>query len=99
SLATWELVRAGSVAVALLMVVVVASYRQTIQAYPGGGGAYVVARENLGTMSGLVAAASLLVDYVLTVAVSIAAGALAITSAATMLQPHLLLLSLGFLLS
>jgi amino acid transporter len=86
-----------SIAIALLLVVVVASYRQTIHAYPRGGGAYIVARENLGSLPGLVAAASLLIDYVLTVAVSIAAGSLAITSAAPALTPYLLPLSLGFL--
>ena len=97
SLASRGLVLPISAAVALLMVIVVASYRQTIHAYPSGGGAYVVARENLGTLPGLIAAASLLVDYVLTVAVSIAAGTLAITSAAPALRPYLLALSLAFL--
>src|SRR5579872_5549765 len=65
----------------LLLVIVVISYRQTVHAYPGGGGAYFVAKENLGTNFGLVAAAALLVDYVLTVTVSVAAGVDAITSA------------------
>src|SRR3989449_10697228 len=65
----------------LLLVIVVASYRQTVYAYPQGGGAYFVAKENLGTTFGLVAAAALLVDYTLTVAVSIAAGGDAVTSA------------------
>ena len=64
----------------VLLVIVASSYRQTIHAYPSGGGAYIVAKENLGTNAGLVAGASLLVDYVLTVAVSIAAGVAAITS-------------------
>src|SRR4051794_26727978 len=67
--------------IAGLLAVVAFSYRQTIKAYPSGGGAYIVARENLGEAPGLIAAASLAVDYVLTVAVSIAAGVLAITSA------------------
>jgi amino acid transporter len=67
--------------IAGLLGVVAFSYRQTIKAYPNGGGAYIVARENLGELAGLTAAASLAVDYVLTVAVSIAAGVLAITSA------------------
>ena len=67
--------------IACLLGVVAFSYRQTIKAYPNGGGAYIVARENLGEAAGLTAAASLAVDYVLTVAVSIAAGVLAITSA------------------
>jgi len=69
-----------SIGIGLLLVIVAASYRQTIHAYPSGGGAYIVAKENLGTNAGLVAGASLLVDYVLTVAVSIAAGVAAITS-------------------
>ncbi|CAN5512645.1 APC family permease [soil metagenome] len=71
-----------SLAIAALLVIVSISYRQTIHAYPNGGGAYIVAKENLGTVPGLVAGASLLVDYVLTVSVSIAAGVAAITSAA-----------------
>ncbi|MDQ1558043.1 MAG: hypothetical protein QOD32_1103 [Pyrinomonadaceae bacterium] len=69
-----------SVGIAVLLVIVAISYRQTIHAYPSGGGAYIVAKENLGTTPGLVAGAALLVDYVLTVSVSIAAGVAAITS-------------------
>src|SRR5215216_6078831 len=68
-------------AVVALLVVVVASYRQTCFAYPNGGGAYAVSRENLGKDASLVAASSLLIDYVLTVAVSVVAGVAAITSA------------------
>jgi amino acid transporter len=71
-----------SVGIAILLAIVTLSYRQTIHAYPTGGGAYIVAKENLGTTSGLIAAASLLIDYVLTVSVSVAAGVAAITSAA-----------------
>ncbi|HKX82955.1 MAG TPA: APC family permease, partial [Pyrinomonadaceae bacterium] len=71
-----------SIGIALLLAIVTISYRQTIHAYPTGGGAYIVAKENLGTMPGLTAAASLLIDYVLTVSVSVAAGVAAITSAA-----------------
>jgi len=70
-----------SVGIALLLAIVATSYRQTIHAYPSGGGAYIVAKENLGATPGLIAGASLLVDYVLTVSVSIAAGVAAITSA------------------
>lgn len=70
-----------TIGIAVLLVIVAISYRQTIHAYPSGGGAYIVAKENLGTMPGLIAGASLLVDYVLTVSVSIAAGVAAITSA------------------
>src|SRR3954469_11939403 len=69
-----------------LLVLVALSYRQTIFAYPGGGGSYTVAKDNLGTMPGLVAAAALLTDYILTVAVSISGGIAAITSA----YPHLI---------
>jgi amino acid transporter len=68
-------------AIAVLIAIVVSSYRQTILAYPKGGGAYVVSKDNLGTMAGLIAAAALLIDYVLTVAVSVAAGIAAVTSA------------------
>jgi amino acid transporter len=71
-----------SIGIGVLLVIVASSYRQTIHAYPSGGGAYIVSKENLGTNAGLVAGASLLVDYVLTVAVSIAAGVAAITSMA-----------------
>ncbi|HEY7190025.1 MAG TPA: APC family permease [Vicinamibacterales bacterium] len=67
--------------IATMLAIVVFSYRQTIHAYPNGGGAYIVAKENLGRMPSLIAAASLLIDYVLTVSVSIAAGVAAITSA------------------
>jgi amino acid transporter len=70
-----------SIGIAILLGIVATSYRQTIHAYPSGGGAYIVAKENLGTNPGLIAAAALLVDYVLTVSVSIAAGVAAITSA------------------
>jgi amino acid transporter len=70
-----------AIVIATILAIVVFSYRQTIRAYPSGGGAYIVARENLGEMPALIAAASLLIDYVLTVAVSIAAGVAAITSA------------------
>src|SRR5437763_2715501 len=70
-----------SIAICVLLVIVTISYRQTIHAYPSGGGAFIVAKDNLGTIPGLVAGASLLVDYILTVSVSVAAGVEAITSA------------------
>ncbi len=70
-----------SLAIVALLLIVTMSYRQTIRAYPSGGGAYTVAKENLGTLMGLVAGSALLIDYVLTVAVSVAAGIAAITSA------------------
>jgi len=83
-----------SLAIATLLALVVLSYRQTVLVYQTSGGAYVVAKENLGRMPSLVAAAALLTDYVLTVAVSVAAGVLALTSAFTRLQGHELGLSL-----
>jgi amino acid transporter len=83
-------------AVVLLLVVVVASYRQTCYAYPNGGGAYAVSRDNLGEDASLVAATSLLIDYVLTVAVSVVAGVAAITSAVPDLAAHAVALSIGF---
>ena len=76
-----------SVAVALLLALVVISYRQTVRAYPNGGGAYIVSRENLGDGAGLLAAAALLIDYVLTVSVSITAGTEAVLTAAPTLGP------------
>lgn len=86
-----------SFAIALLLLIVVVSYRQTVRAYPSGGGAYIVSKENLGETPGLVAAAALLVDYVLTVAVSIVAGVAAITSAAEGLADHKVVMSIGFI--
>ena len=70
-----------SVLIVAILGIIVISYRQTIRAYPTGGGSYIVAKENLGTVAGLVAAGALLVDYVLTVSVSVAAGVAALTSA------------------
>src|SRR4029450_10245504 len=89
-----------AVAVVLLLVIVVASSRQTCSAYPNGGGAYAVSRDNLGEDASLVAATSLLIDYVLTVAVavSVVAGVAAITSAIPALAPHAAGLRLGCLL-
>ena len=92
----WLVTPIGCV-IAGLMLVIAFSYRQTIHAYPGGGGAYFVARENIGTVAGLVAAAALLLDYVLTVAVSIAAGVAAITSAFPAWHVNTVELSLAFL--
>jgi amino acid transporter len=83
-----------SLAIAALLAIVVLSYRQTVQVYQSSGGAYVVAKENLGKLPSLVAAAALLTDYVLTVAVSVAAGVLALTSAVSSLRGHELELSL-----
>ena len=75
-----------AVAIILLLAIVVLSYRQTIRAYPQGGGSYIVARENLGVYPGLVAGGSLMIDYILTVTVSISAGTAALTSAIPELQ-------------
>jgi amino acid transporter len=86
-----------SVVIATLLAVVAFSYRQTIFAYPRGGGAYIVAKENIAQSAGLIAAASLLVDYTLTVAVSISAGVLAITSAFPALDVYRVELCLTFL--
>lgn len=86
-----------SLAVALLVATVAFSYRQTVYAYPNGGGSYVVSRENLGLVPGLVAASALLLDYVLTVSVSVAAGTAAITSAFQDLQPYTVPIALGFI--
>ena len=82
-------------AVVVLLVIVVASYRQTCFAYPNGGGAYTVSRDNLGEDPSLVAATSLLIDYVLTVAVSVVAGVAAVTSAVPSLADHAVALSIG----
>ena len=83
-----------SIAIATLLALVVLSYRQTVLIYESSGGAYIVAKENLGQAPSLVAAAALLTDYVLTVAVSVAAGVLALTSAVSSLRGHELALSL-----
>lgn len=83
--------------IVVLLLVVFVSYLQTIGAYPQGGGSYTVARRNLGPFFGLLAAASLLLDYVLVVAVGISAGVGALVSAAPSFQPHTLLLCLGIL--
>jgi amino acid transporter len=88
SASSGHLVLPVSIAIAAVLGIVVLSYTQTVQAYETSGGAYVVAKENLGTLPSLVAAAALLVDYVLTVAVSVAAGVLAITSTAPSLADH-----------
>jgi len=85
------------VAIVVLIAVVVSSYRQTILAYPQGGGAYIVTKDNLGTLPGLVAAGALLIDYVLTVAVSVAAGVAALTSAFPALYDHRMVLGVLFI--
>ena len=84
------------VVIAAILALVVFSYRQTIHAYPSGGGAYIVARENLGEIPSLIAAGALLIDYVLTVSVSIAAGVAALTSAMPQWHVNRVELALGF---
>jgi amino acid transporter len=86
-----------ALAITILLVIVAISYYQTIEGYPSGGGSYVVARENLGDMAGQVAAAALLIDYLLTAAVSLTAGVEAIASAFPSLWPHRVALSLAIL--
>src|SRR5947209_5539957 len=86
-----------SLAIIGLLIIVFFSYRQTIEAYPGGGGSYTVARENLGAFPGLLAGAALMIDYILNVAVGISAGVGALVSAAPSLQPHILALCLAVL--
>jgi len=85
-----------AVLVAVLLAIVVLSYRQTCYAYPSGGGAYAVSRDNFGENAALTAASALLVDYVMTVAVSVVSGVVAITSAAPSLHKHAVELSVGF---
>jgi len=84
-------------AILVLLTIVYFSYRQTIEAYPSGGGSYTVATENLGEKSGLLAAAALMIDYILTAAVGISAGVTALTSAVPSLQRHTLLICLAIL--
>ncbi|MGI2902932.1 APC family permease [Tolypothrix sp. VBCCA 56010] len=86
-----------AVAIIALLAIVILSYRQTIRAYPKGGGSYVVAKENLGLYPGLVAGGSLMIDYILTVTVSISAGTAALTSAVPALQPYTVSLCLIFI--
>jgi amino acid transporter len=86
-----------SFSIIVLLTIVYFSYRQTIAAYPGGGGSYTVASQNLGTYPGLLAAAALMIDYVLTAAVGISAGVGALVSAVPELQPHTLAICLGIL--
>src|SRR6202142_433603 len=86
-----------SISIVVLLGIVFFSYRQTIEAYPQGGGSYTVASENLGTWAGLLAAASLMVDYILTAAVGISAGVGALVSAVPSLQKHTLLMCLAIL--
>lgn len=83
-----------TLSICLLIIIIATSYNQTIHAYPTGGGSYIVAKENLGETPGLLAGAALLIDYILTVSVSIAAGIAAIVSAYPSLHPYLVPLSI-----
>jgi amino acid transporter len=94
--AAFNLLTPLSLAIATLLFIVIVSYRQTIKAYPDGGGAFIVANDNLGIRTGTVAASALLTDYVLTVSVSVAAGVAAITSAAPNLIPWRVEIAIGF---
>lgn len=96
--AAWGVSQWIAIAIAVLLGIVALSYRQTIYAYPQGGGSYTVTKENLGILPGLVAAASLLTDYVLTVSVSVAAGVAAIVSAYPELATHKVALGVMFVL-
>jgi amino acid transporter len=96
--AAFALLTPISLAIAALLLIVIVSYRQTIRAYPDGGGAFIVANDNLGVRTGAVAASALLTDYVLTVSVSVAAGVAAITSAAPDLIAWRVEMALGFVL-
>lgn len=87
-----------SIGIVILLAMVATSYRQTIYAYPSGGGSYIVAHENLGELPGLTAAAALAVGYILTVSVSIASGVDALISAAQFLAPYRVLLAIGAIL-
>ena len=87
-----------SIAIVILLAIVTISYEQTIHAYPDGGGAYIVARDNLGEFPALIAGASLLTDYILTVSVSIASGVAQIVSAFPALYDYRVVLSVGFIM-
>jgi amino acid transporter len=82
--------------IAALLAIVITSYRQTVHAYPRGGGSYIVSRENLGTIPGLIAAGAIQTSYVLTVSVSVTAGTIAITSAVPRLVPYKVAVAIGF---
>src|ERR671922_2604964 len=86
-----------AIAIASLLAIVVTSYRQTVRAYPRGGGSYIVARENLGTVPGLVAAAAILIGYVVTAAVSVTAGAVAVSSAVPGFVQHRVTIAMVFI--
>src|SRR5438876_12150638 len=88
-----------ALAIAALLIIVTLSYRQTIHAYPNGGGAYIVARDNLGELPAQIAGAALLTDYILTVAVSISNGVAQLTSAYPVLYDHRVVLSVTLVIA
>ncbi|MDP9269915.1 MAG: APC family permease, partial [Chloroflexota bacterium] len=96
--ASFSLVMPITLVIALILAIVASSYRQTIKAYPKGASSYIVASDNLGTFAGLVAAAALLIDYVLTVAVSVSAGVAAVTSVAPSLFDERVVLAVGIVI-
>lgn len=87
-----------SIAIVALLAIVTISYRQTIPAYPNGGGSYIVAKDNLGMLAGLIAAASLLIDYVLTVSVSVSSGVQTLASYFTVLAPYVVLIDVALVI-
>lgn len=97
-IAAYKYMFMDAIGIICLLLILVLSYRQTIASYPGGGGSYIVAKDNLGVIPGLIAGASLSVDYILTVAVSISAGTAAITSAFPFLFNHRITIALVFLI-
>lgn len=97
-MASYKYMFYASMCIVFLLFILVFSYRQTIDSYPNGGGSYIVAKDNLGTVPGLTAGAALSIDYILTAAVSICSGTAAITSAIPQLYPYRVLISLGILL-
>lgn len=96
-LASYKYMFYASLCIVFLLFILVFSYRQTIDSYPNGGGSYIVAKDNLGTIPGLTAGAALSIDYILTAAVSICSGTAAITSAIPQLYEYRVLISLGIL--
>src|SRR5205814_2680612 len=97
--AAWRNVLPISIAIVALLAIVTLSYEQTIHAYPGGGGAYIVARDNLGELPAQIAGAALLTDYILTVSVSVSSGVAQLTSAYPALFSHRVALSIVLVLA
>src|SRR5687767_7720578 len=89
---------AVTVSICVLYLIVVTSYQQTVRAYPTGGGSYIVAADNLGERPAVIAASAILIDYVMTVAVSMSAGLAALVSAFPVLHPALLPMTVGFII-